>query len=196
MTWATNHIFCHFHFCEHFHCARKQISEIHVDNSIFRFPFDWMTPFGYLAALTVEGIVCISMPLMGAPSFCLLIGACILLSAFAKSIANDVVNFNADFVALNQSNGALKSRFRTILQKFADAKQLSWKLPNALLQSFYKCFENFFNSFRLVDMVNDFCEFIVFATFIWTLTTIASCLLIFELVEHLNAINAKPMQLD
>lgn len=96
-----------------------------MDNSIFRFPFDWKSPCGYLVALAVEGVACISMPLMGAPSFCLLIGACILLSTLAKGIANDMRNFNADTVALNQSNNAFKSRFTIILQKFANAKQLS-----------------------------------------------------------------------
>lgn len=84
-----------------------------------------MTACGYLAALAIEGIVAISTVLMGAPPFCFLIGACTLLSDFAKSIANDLVRFNADTVVLNHSTRAFKSRFSNILQEFADAKQLS-----------------------------------------------------------------------
>lgn len=137
MTWATNHIFCHFLFCKQFLEGRYRF--IHVIHSTFRFPFDWTTPFGYLAALSLEGIVCISMVLMAAPPFCLLIGACVFLSAFAKGIANDLINFNADTFAFKRSNRAFKLRFNNILQEFADAKQLSWKMPNT-----FKNILNFF----------------------------------------------------
>lgn len=90
-----------------------------------------MTPFGYLVALTIEGIVAISTVLMGAPPLCFLIGACVLLSAFAKDIANDLVNFNANAVVSEHSIAAFKSRFGNILQEFADTKQLSKDVRNA-----------------------------------------------------------------
>lgn len=98
---------------------------IHIIHLLLRFLFDWKTPFGYLMALAIQGTVCISMILMAAPPFCLMIGACVLSSAFAKGIANDLANFNADTVALKRSKRAFKLRFNHILQEFADAKQLS-----------------------------------------------------------------------
>lgn len=82
-----------------------------------------MTPFGYLMALGIECLVATSMVFMGAPPFCLLIGACTLLTEFSKDIANDLVNFNTDAV-LNHQN-EMKKFFCNILQEYADVKQLS-----------------------------------------------------------------------
>lgn len=82
-----------------------------------------MTPFGYLMALTVECLVSISMIFMGAPPFCLLIGACTLMTDFSTDIANDLVNFNTDTVLMDQDQ--MKKILCHILQEFADAKQLS-----------------------------------------------------------------------
>lgn len=92
-----------------------------------------MTPLGYLAAIAIEAVVCVSMTLMGTPSLCILVGTCALLSLLTKDITNDLVNFNADIVATKRlSNTLIKSRFSIILHEFADAKQLSKKLINRI----------------------------------------------------------------
>lgn len=95
---------------------------------MFRFPFDWTTPFGYSMAWSIEGISAISTVLMGAPPLCFLIGACTLLSAFAKDITNDLVNFSAITIASKHSIQALTIRFSNILQMYADIKQLSYNM--------------------------------------------------------------------
>lgn len=39
--------------------------------------------------------------------------------------------------------------------------------------------------FRLVDMVNEFCEFYITDVFIWSILTMSMSLLAFELVEYI-----------
>lgn len=137
MIWAMHRIFYHFHFCTHLHFGcREQLEKILKMLKIFRFPFDCMTPRGYLLALTIEGIVCISIVLIGAPPFCFLIGSCTLLNAFSKDIANDLVNFNADTRLLKRSIKTLKSSFSRILQESADTKQLSENFCNVYFNVF------------------------------------------------------------
>lgn len=98
-------------------------------NFSLRTPFNWKTPFGYLATLLAETFALYSTVLMCAPFVCFLVGPCSLFIYFAKDITDDFRLLDADDKNdRSERTGKINEHFCNAVQLFADAKQLSWKV--------------------------------------------------------------------
>lgn len=99
-------------------------SIIEICFSFWRLPFNWKTPSGYFAAWIFQsiGFLC---TLFSVPGFNgLYFGSCWLFVAFAKDLANDLPQLNAN-KAHRQNLHELKSHFCRTVQYYSDMKELS-----------------------------------------------------------------------
>lgn len=92
---------------------------------IFRLPFNWRTPFGYLVALTAQSLAAVSTLLCGTTAMSFGIGTCWLFINMAKDIISDFEQLNVADYSKKTSPTKAMQHFCNIVQCYADLKQLS-----------------------------------------------------------------------
>lgn len=105
-------------------CLRKNVNSTNV-NFIFRLPFDYRTPFGYILYIlfNATGAVCVAFALL--PTICLTIGSCLLLISMANDIKNDLKLLNATGKKAKRGHVVMKKRFRQTIRVYRDLKEFS-----------------------------------------------------------------------
>lgn len=156
-----------------------------------RMPFNWKTPFGYLIAFFLETSAFYSIVLGCVPLVCFLVGSCSFFTSFAKDITEAFRILDIDYRKTKnrkrpKQTGNITESFRNVVQLFADAKQLSRNLTLNFLHRTVWNNDQHLSLFSLVNEFNHIYEFIVTGIFAWTLSAIASSLLVVqkELVEY------------
>lgn len=126
--------FCHFQWCKLTILQTKNTLQKLLGMLlsfylvlIWRLPFNWRTPLGYLIALLLQGTLIFGMTYTDIPVFCFLFQSCQLLDAFAQDISKDVllldVQKNSEFAGIYQSQ--VTENFIELAQNFALIKELS-----------------------------------------------------------------------
>lgn len=143
--------------------------------SIFRFPFNWKTPFGYLVAYILNCCATFCVIYGHYMVFCFLIGSSWLTITCVKDITNDLNNLTVKRLT-HESQQQLKRSLINIIQFHSDAKQLIYIGLNTVT-----VIEEFLFYSRLVDDFNGIYEYITTTYFLWTLLAIASMLLTLQM---------------
>lgn len=128
----------------------------HFDGT-FWLSFDPNTPCGFFAATLFQSAAVYSLCCFYAPIICIFIGACWSIITFQKDVATDISHLKKRKIAdLNERQ--LTDRFRNFVGFHADVEE----------------FTSEFNGIH---------EFMIFADFLYGLTTIAISLILFQAVE-------------
>lgn len=94
-------------------------------NCLFsRLPFNWKTPFGYLAFLFCASSSLLSILYCMLPIACFTVGTFFLVTSFIKDIAkNDFLNLSYEIS--NDIHFGMKEQLCNFMQSFSEIKQLS-----------------------------------------------------------------------
>lgn len=93
------------------------------------FPFDWQTPFGYLAAWFAQFAGCIAIAIINNQFISAVFGSCWLFIFITEDMTNDVFAFNVAAAEKaireheHEHDGELRRRFCDLVQVYSDAKQ-------------------------------------------------------------------------
>ena len=148
-------------------------------------PFNCKTPLGLAFYLITVSPSTFCILFCAVPSTCFFIGSGWLLISFAKNMRNDLSHFNA--VASSRRHRAeVKGSFCQIIQIYSDVKELSDIVFNLVVNGIKFIFIKFLTLFRIVGEFNVVYEYKILALFLWTLLSIASSLIVFqiELVKY------------
>lgn len=151
-------------------------------------PFDWQTPLSYAISWFLQSAAVFSMMVFIAPMLSWLVGTCWLFIWLIDDITCELSRLNP-INASNQRESKLNKRFFRIVQLHSDVNQLSVAIFEVFpLEAFSPRFRVHTKCIFLLRFVNDFnsiVEFITLSTFLWSISTVASSLLLFlgQLVE-------------
>lgn len=144
-------------------------------------PFNANTPFGLSLALIIQCIIVFAAFCYYSPIICIYIGSCWCTVAFVKDISTDISRLrNVEITNLNDKK--LTERICNFVGFHADVEELSIGDSWWIFEIWLKW--KWIQYFRLIGEFNDIYEFIVFGTFLFGLVTIASSLIVFQLVEY------------
>lgn len=156
-----------------------------ISLSLHRIPFDWKTPFGYLAVWIFMYASLLSATFCITPILCLSFGSAWLVQSFANAITSDLNEFNDLIEKSNKHHcNSLNKHFCTIIQDFSELKKLRadfccWKKCRFTKINQIYCF-------RLVHLFNDIVKFSVTSAFLWGMLALSGSMLslLFVLVEY------------
>lgn len=123
MIYTTNHTFYHSQSCK-LSTRHRVVASLCIEKSsinlrvLFRLPFNWRTPVGYMVALLGQWAAAVCTLFGGTTAISFLVGSCWLFITILDDITND----------LNKLNGRNRKKlqhFREIIVCYADVKQLS-----------------------------------------------------------------------
>lgn len=100
---------------------------------ISRLPFDWKTPLGYLATLSLEFIGAFYTAMFLVAIACFLVGSCWLLISFIEDITSDLsllTENNETSDGTSDGTSDVIVRFYEIVQFYSDVEQLSGNLQH------------------------------------------------------------------
>lgn len=86
---------------------------------LFRVPFDWRTPFGYLLLILIYEVGCFGICFSCATSISFIIGSPWLFVVIAKDITADLKHLDTN------DQQQIHARLRNIIHHFSDLKELS-----------------------------------------------------------------------
>lgn len=97
---------------------------------IFRLPFNWQAPFGYLISIVAEGGCLYTILSYCAPLVSFFFGSAWLIICGLDDLSHDLVGLNGNETP-NQSHTKAKEHLCRIIRFYQDIKQLSvgWKTP-------------------------------------------------------------------
>lgn len=108
-------------------CERVSISDLFLQilGSIFRYPFEWRTPIGYLIALLSQSASSFAILYSICPLICFIVGTCWLLIGCSEDISNELPYLNT--VKTPRRNGyvELKEHICSIAKLSVNAKEFS-----------------------------------------------------------------------
>lgn len=93
-------------------------------NVFDRLPFNWKTPVGYLVAIFTQSAGTYAAIISGVTSMAFLISSCWLFVCIAKDITTDLPLLDCSEKS-TRHDPTMKRRFCSIIQMYADARQLS-----------------------------------------------------------------------
>lgn len=100
---------------DHWHWQRKLI---------FRTPFSWKTPVGYLVLLLAIFSSVLSMAFCTHPIACFAIGSYLLVTSFVKDIKNNDFRILTDKIS-NKNHLGMSAQLCSFMKDFSEIKQLS-----------------------------------------------------------------------
>lgn len=92
---------------------------------MFRFPFDWKTPFGYIFVITFESIVAYLLLLIAALEMGFGFALMCVFFGFSKDIQADLIDFNKFVRMKNGLKMQIYKKMCELSQYQSDIKQLS-----------------------------------------------------------------------
>lgn len=122
-----NHFYCLFLSCMRLIRNLHESSKLQQYLGVFapyRFPYKQMPPLGYLVSWLIEFMATFCLGCYIVPNLCLLIGTSWLMIAFVKDISDELLKLNIRR-ASHRHRWELKVRFCSVVQLYADVKQLS-----------------------------------------------------------------------
>lgn len=143
-----------------------------------RLPFNWKTPFGFLIAILDQAVAAYFTLLSTASSLCILVGMSWFFIAFIEDIANDLFVLNPIEIP-NRSYQELMEDFSHNIRLYSDVKKLIAKINTIWWSNQINNYIMLF-FFRFVNDFNMLYRYVIFAFFLWTLTTIASSLIVLQ----------------
>lgn len=153
-----NHSSYHFVWCTHWNCSNRQIIDkllsffpfpflsFYRRAQIFRLPFDWKTPLGYLTAL---GMLCVEIHCIAfaaVPVIGFLIQSCRLLKTFVEDITKDVsrlVESSPHSSRITRTRKTTAEYFISLIQDHSTVKQLRFHLASFRFCSSSNCCDSF-----------------------------------------------------
>lgn len=129
--WVKNRLYCQFQSCK-FSKLNQFHSKFYFISLLFRLPFDWKTPFGYLIALLAEFATVHSSSFLFSPVASFFIGSAWLLICFIQDITSDLADLNVITTSI-QSLTEMKKRLCYIVGFYSDKKQLNANPMNLFL---------------------------------------------------------------
>lgn len=150
---------------------------------VSRFPFDWKSPTGYLAAILIQWPQTLVTIVQATTILILIFGLCAFSLNFTLDLEQSLREFNEIATAQHHSNEQrmeLKQKFNVIAQFHADAKELRVDFSNCHLLR--ERFLNFYISFRFVINFSDSVSGLLASYLIFILVSLCSLLLQFNTV--------------
>lgn len=116
--------------------SREREKKIFLFFLLWRLPFDWKTPNGYLIALLAECAAGASIAICCTSVTCFLIESCLLTIAMLEDIANDLSGLSLIGSTAKTGYNKIETQFYGIVRNYSDIKQLS-EIFNSSLVDFF-----------------------------------------------------------
>lgn len=117
--------------------------------TLYRFPFDWKTPIGYLTAITMQYVAVRFVCFFGAVLCAFEIGFYLWTMGLIEDIGNDISSFN-DMAKSQKNEGQTAERLRNSIEFHLNVKELSiFKTKSNYNFIFIRIFVFIFSSFLL-----------------------------------------------
>lgn len=95
-----------------------------------RLPFNWKTPLGFFAALTIQAFASYFTLLSTASILCFLVGLCLLLIGFVEDLTSNLNALSATEIP-NKTHEKLTEDFHNAMRLYSQVKELSFEPSTA-----------------------------------------------------------------
>lgn len=147
---------------------------------LWRYPFDWRNPYGYLVAFSLQYAL-MSFGIKHATCHTGFIGgSCWMLISFTEDLKNELNTLNTTIGKKGQLNAY--KEFSEFLQYHAMAKQFSFIRFFIFLYDLLTV--NWYFHFRLVNDFTEAYKHIILFFFLWSTITTAGALLVIRIVKN------------
>lgn len=123
-----NKLFLHRKYIVNFYIINKRIEIIENFKIFISYPFDWRTPLGYVACVSIQAVQLITLAEIYVSGIMFTIGVCMQISNFASDIKEKLDQFNRIIISSESEltiddQTILRKRLNEIIEFHAEARE-------------------------------------------------------------------------